>query len=165
MVIDRLCALLKIEPAGGERIAVARTVLEGKRIALIKPATFMNTSGPRVKAALEKFNVLPANLIIIHDDLDLDFAKVRVKQGGGTGGHRGLNSVIASLGADEFSRIRIGIGRPPGRMDPSDFVLSPFSPKEWPEMEIALAEAADAAIAVVRDGASTAMNRYNKGRK
>ena len=95
MVIDQLCALLKMEPVGAGRPAVARTLPEGKRVALMKPATFMNTSGPRVRAALEKFKVSPANLIIIHDDLDLDFAKVRVKQGGGTGGHRGLSSIIA----------------------------------------------------------------------
>lgn len=163
MVIDQLYALLKLERAGGEQGAVARTVLDGKRIALIKPAAFMNTSGPRVRAALEKFKVSPANLIIIHDDLDLDFANVRVKQGGGTGGHRGLSSIIASLGADEFSRVRIGIGRPPGRMDPSDFVLSPFSPKEWPEMEVAISEAADAVLTVVKEGADAAMNRFNKG--
>lgn len=165
MAVAQLCALLKMEPAGVGEPAAVRTVLEGKRISLMKPATFMNTSGPPIKAALEKFNVLPANLIIIHDDLDLGFAEVRVKQGGGAGGHRGLKSVIAALGADEFSRVRIGIGRPPGRMDPSDFVLSPFSPKEWPEMEVAITEAADAAITVVKDGPPAAMNRYNKARK
>jgi len=165
MVVDHLCALLKTEMVGDGAIAIAPALVGGKNVLAAKPASFMNTSGPPIKAALEKFHISYTNLIIIHDDLDLDFAKVRAKAGGGSGGHRGLDSIIASLGVDGFARIRVGLGRPPGRMDPSDFVLSPFSPKEWPEMEVAVALAADAAIAVVQEGMSAAMNRYNKDGK
>lgn len=164
MAIDRICRILKIEPANDKEIAVARASLAGKTVFAVKLTSFMNTSGTPVKTALNKYNVLPSNLIVIHDDLDLDFAKLRVKEGGSSGGHRGLSSIIAALGTESFFRIRIGIGRPPGRMDPADFVLSPFSAAEVSEMEITLAEAADAALAVVQEGVSTAMNRYNKGK-
>jgi PTH1 family peptidyl-tRNA hydrolase len=165
LVIDCLASQLTVELFDEKAGAVALARVDDKRIVIAKPATYVNTSGPVIKGLLDHFRVVPANLIVVHDDLDLDFAKVRVKQGGGSGGHRGLNSISAALGVKDFARIRIGIGRPPGRMDPSDFVLSPFSPKERPEIEVALAEGADAAIAVVRDGVNAAMNRYNKERK
>lgn len=164
MVVDRLASQLTVDLLDEKAGAVAQVRIDDKRVVIAKPATFVNTSGPVITGLLDRFNVPPANLIVIHDDLDLDFAILRVKQGGGSGGHRGLNSISGALGANDFVRIRIGIGRPPGRMDPSDFVLSPFSPKEWPEIEVTLAQAADAATAIVRDGVNAAMNRYNKER-
>ena len=157
-----MVAQLKVELVDEKTGALVQVRVADKRVVIAKPTTFVNTSGPVIKGLLVARKISPANLIIVHDDLDLDFAKLKIKQGGGSGGHRGLNSIIAALNTDGFTRIRIGIGRPPGRMATSDFVLSPFSPKEWPEMEVTLAEAADSAVAVVRDGVATAMNTYNK---
>lgn len=165
MVIDHLAAKLQIVFSHTPQGLLASVALAGKQVALVKPMTFVNTSGPAVKAMLKKVNGPAANLIVVHDDLDLEFGAVRVKEGGGSGGHRGLNSIIASLKTDAFARVRVGIGRPPGRMEPADFVLAPFVPKERSEVEIMLVEAAEAALGIVSDGVGPAMNTYNKRKK
>jgi peptidyl-tRNA hydrolase, PTH1 family len=164
MVIDRLADVLSVRLESRAEGSVGRLDRKNRRLVLLKPAAFVNTSGPVVKGLAKSLGVAGDRILVVHDDLDLEFAAVRVKVGGGSGGHRGLKSIAAALGTDEFVRIRVGIGRPPGRMDPADFVLSPFKPKEQPEIDLAVAEAADAALAVIDQGADAAMNVYNRGR-
>ncbi len=137
--------------------------LENQPLSLLFPHTYMNHSGESVVRAVEKLGVPLENLLVLHDEVDLPFAKLRVKLGGGTGGHRGLKSLITTLGSPDFVRLRIGIGRPKGDM--ISWVLGPFTPEEerlWPE----LYEKSTAAIeAILRKGASCAMNAFNGAKK
>jgi len=140
-------------------------VAEGRdgdaRLILAKPQTFMNESG-RAVAALQRFYKLePGQIIVVHDELDLPFGTVRVKLGGGTAGHNGLNSVASTIGRD-FVRVRVGIGRPTGRKDPVDFVLEPFIKREQAEVPALVERAADAVLAVIRDGVSLAQTSFNQ---
>jgi len=145
----------------GAVVAEGRVSPGGPRVIIAKPGTYMNLSGGPV-AQLAKFYKIPIErIIVIHDELDLDFDTVRVKVGGGHGGHNGLRDIIARLGAAEFVRIRVGIGRPPGRQDPADFVLKDFSGEERKALPILLEDSADAISAVVTDGVLAAQNRFN----
>ena len=142
---------------------VAAGTLAGRPCVLLCPATYMNDSGRSVGAAASFYRVVPADVIVLHDELDLPFGQVRVKLGGGHAGHNGLRSIIASLGTPEFVRVRIGIGRPPAAFagEVADYVLSSFSAAERVELPAMLALAADAATQVVSDGLERAMNRIN----
>ena len=139
----------------------SRVDIAGLPAILLKPMTYMNLSGKSVCRAARYHRIEPENVIVIHDDLDLPFETVRVKQGGGTGGHKGLKSCIADLGSREFLRIRVGIGRPP-RGDATDHVLSSFSADEEAVIRDVVAEGADAVETVIRHGVVRAMNRFNK---
>ena len=135
---------------------------DGIRLALLKPQTYMNESGRSVGAAARFFKVEPGELIVVHDDVDLESGRVQVRMGGGLAGHNGLRSVAQQLGTGEFARARIGVGRPE-RGDPrplADFVLSPFPP----DVDVAalVARAADAVELVARDGLEEAQNRFNE---
>ncbi|HEY3354090.1 MAG TPA: aminoacyl-tRNA hydrolase [Polyangia bacterium] len=134
----------------------------GDKIVLFKPQSFMNVSGGPVARAVQFFQVEPGSLVVVHDDLDLDFDRMKVKVGGGHGGHNGLRSIIADLGTPEFVRVRVGIGRPPPRMDPADYVLQDFSKAERTALDLVVGSAADAAESILRDGVISAMNRYNQ---
>lgn len=136
--------------------------INNKDIFLAKPQTFVNLSGESVLALLKGLNIDLASLLIVHDDLDLPFGEVRVKKSGGSGGHNGLRSIINILGTGDFGRIRIGIGRPPGRQDPAVYVLKPFTKAQREEVEFAVKNASDAALAVVKDGYKIAMNEFNR---
>lgn len=107
------------------------------------PNTFMNESGQAVRSALVYHKVDPADLLVVHDDIDLDFGRLRLQVAGGSGGHNGIRSLERSLGTKEFSRLKVGVGRPPGSMDPADFVLRPFSKSEGVEVEMIIDDAAD----------------------
>lgn len=133
----------------------------GRPAVLARPQTYMNRSGPAVRALLERFELPLDSLIVVHDDLDLPFGALRVRAGGGHGGHNGLRSLLESLGTGEFSRVKIGIGRPEGRGQVVDHVLSPFAPDEAAVLEPLLERAARAAEAVALDGPLPAMNRFN----
>lgn len=130
----------------------------GTPVVLAKPNGFMNTSGGPVAGLLSYFDVPVDRLVVIHDELDLPFGSVRLKRGGGAGGHNGLRSITTSIGTPDFVRIRVGIGRPPGRQDPADYVLRPFSSTERREIGVVLEWAADAVELVVRDGLEAAQN-------
>ena len=131
------------------------------RLILAKPQTYMNRSGQSV-APLARFYRLPlSHTLIIFDDLDLPLGSLRLRPEGGSGGHHGMESIIASLGTSAFPRLRIGIGRPPGRMDPTAYVLQDFGKSELEEVAIALQRAADAVQAFVEEGLEAAMNRFN----
>lgn len=154
--------------AGGGRFSKHRSnadVLEGRlagrKVVLAKPRTYMNVSGGPVAGLVRYFGIDPADLVVVHDDLDLDFAVVRLKRGGGEGGHNGLRSISASLGTKEYLRVRFGIGRPPGRQDPADFVLKRFSGAERKDLDLAVDLAADAGEALLTDGLEAAQNRFH----
>jgi PTH1 family peptidyl-tRNA hydrolase len=136
-------------------------VLSGTPVAVAKPMTFMNVSGGAV-AALSRFLKIPAaRLVVIHDELDLPFGQVRLKLGGGDNGHNGLRSVTSALATKDYYRVRIGIGRPPGRMDPADFVLRNFAGPEQAELPEILGRAADAVQALLVGGLAAAQNEFH----
>lgn len=107
------------------------------------PATFMNESGAAVRAALDYYRIVPSDLLVIHDDIDLPFGRLRIQVDGGSGGHNGIRSLERSLGTKGFSRLKFGVGRPPGSQDPADFVLRTFTKKERPEVDLMVEDAAD----------------------
>ncbi|SDT59474.1 MULTISPECIES: aminoacyl-tRNA hydrolase [Jiangella] len=135
--------------------------LPGSRAVLAKPHTYMNESGGPVALLADFYKITPDRLLVVHDELDLPFGTVRLKLGGGDNGHNGLRSVRARIGTGDYCRLRFGIGRPPGRMDPAAFVLKPFSTVEKREIDLEVDRAADAAEAVVVDGLTYAQNHYN----
>ncbi|WP_103383586.1 aminoacyl-tRNA hydrolase [Pseudonocardia dioxanivorans] len=154
--------------AGGGRFSKHKSnadVLEGRlagrKVVLAKPRTYMNVSGGPVAGLSRYFSVPAAELVVVHDDLDLGFGVIRLKQGGGEGGHNGLRSISSSVGTRDYLRVRFGIGRPPGRQDPADFVLKRFSAVERKDLDLAVDLAADAAEALLSDGLEPAQNRFH----
>jgi len=143
--------------------AVATGLLAGVPVTLARPLTFMNLSGRPVAALRAFYKIPPERVLILHDELDLPFGVVRLKLGGGDNGHNGLRSVTAALGGPGYHRTRIGIGRPPGRMDPAVFVLRDFSPAERQDLPLVLDLAADASEALLRDGLAAAQNEFHRG--
>lgn len=131
------------------------------RLVLLEPLSFMNASGGPVKAAASFYAVPPERVIAIHDELDIPFEAIRIKFGGGDNGHNGLKSMRSSLGTGDFYRVRVGIGRPPGRQDPADYVLKPWSSSERRELPLLVDRAADAVEALVRQGLEAAQNQFN----
>jgi len=122
---------------------VAQTGVGEDRTLYFVPTTFMNESGGAIQASLAYYKVATKDLLVIHDDIDLAFGRLRVQVGGGNGGHNGIRSVENALGTKEFSRLKVGVGRPPGSMDPADFVLRRFSKKERPDIDLIMRDAAD----------------------
>ena len=147
--------------AGKFRTLAAEGRLAGQSVTIIKPLTFMNESGGPVTGVSGFYHLGPERLVVIHDELDLPFGSVRLKLGGGDNGHNGLRSVTTRLGTREYYRIRIGIGRPPGRMDPAAYVLRDFSAAERKELPFVLDRAADAVEALLTDGLTTAQNKFH----
>ena len=162
MVADLLAARVgdrfSVHKAGAD---VAEGRLAGRRVAVAKPRSFMNISGPPTGAVARWFKVAPASVIVVHDELDLPFATVRVKLGGGEGGHNGLRSVTGALGTRDYLRVRVGIGRPPGRMDAADFVLRDFTGAERKELPLELERAADAVQSLLEIGLLETQNRMH----
>ncbi len=135
--------------------------IDAPRLIIAKPLTYMNLSGGPVAALAQFYKVDPAQLIVIHDELDLPFGQVRCKFGGGEGGHNGVRSVARSLSTKDFLRVRFGIGRPPGRQDPADYVLSDFSAAERKELDFLVDRSADITEAIVTRGLDWAQNAYH----
>ncbi len=133
----------------------------GPRAVIATPLTYMNESGGPVVGLLSFYKIPVENLIVIHDDLDIPFADVRLKLGGGEGGHNGLRSITKSVGTRDYLRIRVGIGRPPGRMDAADYVLHDFSGSERTEVPLLIGDAADAAEHLVADGLVAAQQHWH----
>lgn len=133
----------------------------GEKLWLLKPLTFMNNSGRSVKQCLDFFRMNATSLLVICDDLNLPLGQLRMRASGTDGGQKGLRDIGNQLGSDGYTRLRIGIGRPPGQMDAADFVLSRFSKVEQPEIEHAVVTAADGVELWVKSGVSKAMNRIN----
>jgi peptidyl-tRNA hydrolase, PTH1 family len=126
-----------------------------------KPRSYMNESGRHVAALVKFYSVPAADLIVIHDDLDIDFGRIRLKFGGGVAGHNGLRSVGTGLGTNDFHRVRIGIGRPPGRKEPAAFVLETFTATERPEVPVICEQAADATELLIKLGLEAAQNQVH----
>jgi PTH1 family peptidyl-tRNA hydrolase len=141
--------------------SLAEIRLDGSKLALLKPETYMNESGRSIAAAARFFKVPPESLLVVHDDVDLEPGRLQARRGGGLAGHNGLRSLAQHLGTQDFLRLRIGVGRP-GRGDPrpvKDWVLSPFTPEEDPDALVA--RAADAVETIVREGLEAAQQRFN----
>ncbi|GAB3680799.1 aminoacyl-tRNA hydrolase [Angustibacter aerolatus] len=136
----------------------------GPRVVLAKPATYMNESGGPVAGLAQYYDVEPERVVVVHDELDIAAGELRVKLGGGEGGHNGLRSISRSLGTKDYLRVRVGIGRPPGRQDPADFVLKDFSSVERKELPILLEDAADAAEQLATEGLLATQQRWHAPR-
>jgi len=165
MVLEELAsrAGIRLAPGKGAR---ARALsgegrLAGRRVVLARPTTYMNESGGPVRGLLDYHHIDVADLVVVHDELDISFASVRLKRGGGEGGHNGLRSITRSTGTKDYLRVRVGIGRPPGRQDPADFVLKDFSATERKELPFLLAEAADATELLLARGLEAAQNEVH----
>ena len=163
MVADVLAARIgvpfKVHKKSGAEVATGR--LGGRSVVLAKPRCYMNESGRQIGPLAKFYSIAPGDVIVIHDELDIDFGKVRLKLGGGEGGHNGLRSAANALGSKDFQRVRIGIGRPPGRKDPAAFVLEPFSSTERTEVPTLCELAADATELLLEVGLEPAQNQVH----
>jgi peptidyl-tRNA hydrolase, PTH1 family len=146
---------------GKERARTVETKIGGKRVALAVPLTYMNESGLAVAALARRFGVEPRQIVIVHDELDLPTAALRVKAGGGLAGHNGLRSISSHLHSDDYLRVRIGVDKPSSKRRGVEHVLRRFSKRERTEIDVTLERAADAVECIVSDGVDAAMNRYN----
>ncbi|GMU78885.1 MAG: peptidyl-tRNA hydrolase [Acidimicrobiia bacterium] len=146
---------------GKERALVDEVNVVGKRMALAVPLTYMNDSGAAVRALTRRFGVEPERVVIVHDELDLGVAELRLKAGGGLAGHNGLRSIKAHLHTDAFLRVRIGVGKPVSKEHGVDHVLNKFTKRERTEIDVTIARAADAVEVILADGIDAAMNRFN----
>ncbi|MEU4570585.1 aminoacyl-tRNA hydrolase [Micromonospora sp. NPDC023956] len=144
-------------------VAEGRLGFGGPRLVLAKPLTYMNLSGGPVAALAQFYKIPPGQVVAVHDELDVGYGQLRVKCGGGEGGHNGLRSMTKSLGTKEYVRVRFGIGRPPGRQDPADYVLSDFSAVERKELEFLVDRTADAVESVITRGVEWTQNAYHGG--
>jgi PTH1 family peptidyl-tRNA hydrolase len=134
----------------------------GGPVAVMLPQTYMNASGEAVGHAARFWKVGPSELVVVHDDMDLEFGRVQVKVGGGDGGHNGLKSLRQHLGTPDYVRVRFGVGRPPPQWEGADWVLAKFSPEEETQLQELVPQAADAAVAALLEGPVLAMNRHNR---
>jgi PTH1 family peptidyl-tRNA hydrolase len=162
MVVDTIARRLGIDLKESATYKYGKGSMEGIDIVLIEPLTFMNRSGSAVIEAMRRFDVRHENLIAVHDDLDIETGRLKIRRGGSSGGHKGIDSIIQSIGKD-FIRMKIGIGRDPS-MAPEDFVLKKFDRSEIPVIEEAIITASEAVECVVLEGVEKAMNRYNRKR-
>jgi PTH1 family peptidyl-tRNA hydrolase len=145
-----------------ERSLTDEVNVAGKRMALAIPLTYMNLSGEAVAPLVRRYGVEPAHLVVVHDEMDFELGRLQVKNGGGLAGHNGLKSIVAHLHTQDFIRIRIGIGKPPGSRQGADHVLRRFSKAERKEIDVTLEEAADAVELILAEGVDVAMNRVNR---
>ena len=157
---DRLSATFKNHKTNAA-VAEGRTGSDTPRLILAKPNTYMNVSGGPVAALLRFYKLQPDRLIVIHDELDIPFDSIKLKTGGGHGGHNGIRDIAAAIGTPEFTRVRVGIGRPPGRQPAADFVLRDFGADERKVLPNFLADAADAVEQVAREGLIAAQLRFH----
>jgi PTH1 family peptidyl-tRNA hydrolase len=146
---------------GKERAHTDEVNVGGKRLALAIPTTYMNDSGAAVQALVRRYGVTPEQVVIVHDELDLPVAALKLKAGGGLAGHNGLRSIKAHLKTDEFLRVRIGVGKPVSKEQGVDHVLNKFSKRERTEIDVTLEQAADAVEAILADGIDAAMNQFH----
>jgi peptidyl-tRNA hydrolase, PTH1 family len=141
---------------------VGELIIMGERVLLAKPQTYMNLSGHAVKALLKHTRSSPENLVVIYDELDLPFGRIRVRQKGSAAGHRGAMSIMETLAGAPFYRVRVGIGRPAQGVEPADFVLKPFSPEEVEQLDAVVARASNAALCILQEGGQRAMEKFNR---
>jgi PTH1 family peptidyl-tRNA hydrolase len=162
MLMDVLAVRLDARGMKLQSKAIITSALyEERKIILAKPQTYMNLSGQSVQGLLNFYKIPVTNLLVAHDDMDLPFGTLRIRPGGGPGGQRGMAHTIELLGTKDFPRLRLGIGRPPGRMDPKAYVLQNFTKDDFKLLPDVLNRAADAALEFVLNGLNAAMNKYN----
>jgi PTH1 family peptidyl-tRNA hydrolase len=162
MLLDRLASRLKVRFSRLQSKAlIASATYEARRIILAKPQTFMNLSGQSVQGLIHFYKLPLTNILIAHDDLDLPPGTIRIRPDGGSAGQKGMNSILERLGTDEFPRLRLGVGRPPGQMQAPDYVLQDFSRDELSIVNETLDRAVEAAITFVINGLEVSMNKYN----
>lgn len=162
MAVDRFCEEHNVRLGKVQfKALVGQMRLEQTRVILAKPQTFMNRSGDAVAALLRFYKIPLEQVLVVHDDLDLPFGSLRLRPGGGAGGQKGLGSIIEKVGTQQFPRMRMGIGRPPGQMDPAAYVLQDFNRSEQEELAFTLRRAAEAMQVFVGDGLEKAMNSFN----
>jgi PTH1 family peptidyl-tRNA hydrolase len=163
LVIDLLLKRLDLAITRSQQNALLTDgKIAGHKVYMAKPQTFMNNVGRAVVPLARYYRIPLEHLLIIFDDLDLPIGTIRIRPQGGSGGHRGMQSIIEELDSEAFPRMRLGIGRPPGQMDPADYVLKPFAKDELEVIEITLEVAIEAITVFIRDGIDMAMTRYNK---
>lgn len=156
LLAERIGGRFKAHKKSGAEIVTGR--LGNRSVVLAKPRTYMNESGRQVAPLAKFYSVPPADIVVIHDELDIEFGRIRLKLGGGVAGHNGLRSVASALGTGDFQRVRVGIGRPPGRKDPAAFVLETFTAAERPEVGVICEQAADATELLLELGLEPAQN-------
>ncbi len=161
LVIDELARRKGVELEEDEDSLSARYKIDRTDIILLKPLTYMNLSGTAVKRVLKRFDIPSENLIVVHDDIDMDTGKIRIKRSGSSGGHKGVESIISSTGSREFIRVKIGIGRDK-EIPVEDYVLSKFKKEELPLIRDAVSRAADSVITIITEGIDKAMNKFNR---
>ncbi|MDQ0691910.1 aminoacyl-tRNA hydrolase [Arthrobacter sp. W4I7] len=164
MVLDELAARMgsgfKTHKARAQ-VVEGRLGIGGPRVVLAKPMSYMNVSGGPVSAVANFYGIAPDHVVALHDEIDIPFNTVKLKLGGGEGGHNGLRDISKALGTKDYLRVRVGVGRPPGRMDTADFVLRDFGTAELKELPFLLDEAADAAELLLRDGLLAAQQKFH----
>jgi peptidyl-tRNA hydrolase, PTH1 family len=156
ILADRIGSAFSVHKKSGAEVVSGR--LAGEAVVVAKPRTYMNESGRQVGPLAKYFSVPPARVVVIHDELDIEFGRIRLKHGGGAAGHNGLRSVSSALGTNDYQRVRIGIGKPPGRQSGASFVLENFNARERPELGVICEQAADAVELLIREGLEPAQN-------
>lgn len=156
VLAGRIGSAFKVHKKSGAEVVTGR--LAGTSVVLAKPRCYMNESGRQVGPLAKFYSVPPQQIVVIHDELDIDFGRIRLKLGGGEGGHNGLRAVASALGTKDFHRVRIGVGRPPGRKDPAAFVLENFTAAERAEVPTIVEQAADATELLIAQGLEPAQN-------
>jgi PTH1 family peptidyl-tRNA hydrolase len=164
MAVDKLAERLGVKFSRMQSNAlVTKATVQNKKLILAKPRTFMNLSGQAVGALAKFYKLEKENILVVYDDVDLPFDSIRLRPEGGSGGHKGMKSIIERLGTQDFARLRIGIDRPKGQMNTPDYVLQDFSKDEIAVLPFILNKAVDAALDFVHNGIEIAMNTYNRG--
>ena len=165
MVVERLAETLggRLKKVRFVPVLAAEVRHDGVPLLLVAPGTFMNVSGPPVASVAKKRDIPVDRLVACHDDIDLAFGALRIKKGGSTAGHHGLDSLVGAFRSADFYRIRLGVGRPAGRWQNVDFLLNPFTKREREQFAVVIAEAADAVLSLVTSGLTLTQSRYNQG--
>ena len=162
LTIDALASKYNIDVREkAHKALIGKGVIEGQKVILAKPQTYMNVSGESIRALVDYYKIVQEELIIIFDDISLEPGQLRIRKKGSAGGHNGIKSIIAHLGTQEFPRIKVGVGDKPPRMDLADYVLSRFSKEDREKMEQAFKDAAEAVEVMIAEGPDAAMNQFN----
>jgi len=162
MTLDALADRYHIEiKEKAHKALIGKGIIEGQKVLLVKPQTFMNLSGESIRSVMDYYKAEPEEFIVIYDDISLEPGNIRIRKKGSAGGHNGIKNIIAHLGTQEFPRIRIGVGAKPERMDLADYVLGHFSKGENEQMETAFQDGASAAVSMMTEGIDAAMNHFN----
>ncbi len=162
LLVDLLAEIYKLQFRAKFQGLWAEGVVEGERISLLKPKTFMNLSGRSVRELTNFYKILGEDLLVVHDDMDLSLGKIRLRDQGSAGGHNGIKSLLAELGTEKFWRLKLGVGRPPKEYDPARYVLSPFAEDETVQLDDVLGRAEKATILWIKGEPERAMNLYHR---